>query len=85
MIIHKNAKATAAYAAAETAGIVADFVLDMLASAHRTGMDTLSVAYESLRLNAILRIADAEDAFDDVGKPEAGEAYVARYNAIIEA
>jgi hypothetical protein len=48
-------------------------------------MDTLSVAYESLRLNAILRIADAEDAFDDVGKPEAGEAYVARYNAIIEA
>lgn len=85
MIIHKNAKATAAYAAAETAAIVADFALDMLASAHRTGMDTMSIAYESLRFNAIARINDAAAAFDDVGKPEAHDAYLARYNNIISA
>ena len=85
MIIHTNATATAAYAAAENAAIVADFALDMLASAHRTGMDTMSVAYEALRFNVIARINDAVDAFDDVGKPEAHGAYVARYNAIISA
>jgi hypothetical protein len=85
MIIHKKAKATAAYAAAETAAIVADFALDMLASAHRTGMDTLSLAYETLRLNAIVRVTDAADAFDDIGNTEAGDAYLARYNEIISA
>jgi hypothetical protein len=85
MMIRKNAKATAAYAAAETAAIVADFALDMLASAHRTGMDTFSLAYETLRFNAIARINDAADAFDAINKPEAHDAYLARYNDIITA
>ena len=85
MNIHKNAKATAAYAAAETAAVMADFALDMLASAHRTGMDTMSIAYESLRFNVIARINDAAEAFDNVGKPEAHDAYLARYNDIISA
>jgi hypothetical protein len=83
MSIHKNAKATAAYAAAETAGIVADFALNMLASAHRTGMDTLSVSYESLRFNTIARIEEAADAFDAINKPEVYDEYLARYNEII--
>ena len=85
MTIRKNAKATAAYAAADTAAIMADFALDMLASAHRTGMDTFSIAYESLRFNTIARIEDAAEAFDVINKPEAYNAYIARYNEIISA
>jgi hypothetical protein len=85
MTIRKNAKATAAYVAAETAAIMADFALDMLASAHRTGMDTFSIAYESLRFNTIARIEDAAGAFDVINKPEMYDAYIARYNEIIAA
>ena len=85
MIIHKNARATAAYLDADTASIIADFALDMLAAAHRTGMDTFSIAYETLRFNTIARINDAAEALDAVGKPEAMAAYTDRYNAIIAA
>jgi hypothetical protein len=85
MKIRKNAKATAFYAAAENAAIVADFALDMLASAHRTGMDTMSMAYETLRAGAIARIIDASDAMDIINKPEAKGVYLARYNEIVGA
>jgi hypothetical protein len=71
MNIRKNAKATAFYAAAETATLIADFALDMLAAAHRTGMDTMTLTYETLRANTIARIIEASDAMDIIGKPEA--------------
>jgi LPS sulfotransferase NodH len=80
MNIRKNAKATAFYAAAETATLIADFALDMLAAAHRTGMDTMTLTYETLRANTIARIIEASDAMDIIGKPEAKDAYLARYN-----
>jgi LPS sulfotransferase NodH len=72
----KNAKATAFYAAAETATLIADFALDMLAAAHRTGMDTMTLTYETLRANTIARIIEASDAMDIIGKPEAKDAYL---------
>jgi hypothetical protein len=84
MNIRKNAKATAFYAAAETATLIADFALDMLAAAHRTGMDTMTLTYETLRANTIARIIEASDAMDIIGKPEAKDAYLARYNEIVE-
>lgn len=84
MHIHKNDTATAHYAKAEDASIVAGFALDMLASAHRTGMDTMSIEYESLRANAIARINEAAEAMDNVGKPEAETEYLDRYNEIMD-
>ena len=67
----------------EAASVVADFALDMLASAHRTGMNLHSADYEKLRLNTVARVAAAVDAYDIINRTDMRDKYLDRYNEII--
>lgn len=81
----RNATAAKFYAEADTAVIIADFALDMLASAFRTGMDTHTVTFEALRFNAIAAAEKARDALDCINRTKQAAAYLDRYNAILDA
>lgn len=85
MNIRKNATATKIYTAIENAEIIADFSLDLLAAAIRTGMDIYTAQFEALRISAAIRISDLAELFDHVARPERTEAYLARYNEIMDA
>lgn len=84
MNIRKNITATKIYTAIENAEIIADFALDLLASAHRIGMDTVSAAYESIRLSAVRRITELTDLLELVCSDAKAKAYLDRYNAILD-
>jgi hypothetical protein len=81
----RNATAAKFYANADRAVIIADFALDMLASALRTGMNTHTVTFEALRMNTIAAITEAQNALDCINRTEQAATYLGRYNAIIDA
>ena len=81
----RNATAAKFYANADRAVIIADFALDMLASALRTGMDTHTITFEALRMNTIAAVTEAQEALDCINRTEQAAAYLDRYNAILDA
>lgn len=84
MIIRKTTTATKIYTAIADAEIVADFALDLLASAHRTGLDTVSAAYEGIRLAAVRRIIELTELLEQVCDDAKAKEYLERYNAILD-